>query len=182
MPATVDSCAVAGMVDLLRTKGCFGLSARYVICLGLKTSKMHADSTTFPPYTLFEKIGTVFEEVLGEMLKATQFEEIGETAMVRHSFALRVLTRLEAKSGVMIIPLQRYFTDEEGGSSLLTFCLETIHAFFDNDLFMTTKMFLKNAKGSFGLCVTSSLDANRQICMAARGQTVRTVSTSNHPF
>ena len=179
MPATVDSCAVAGMVDLLRTKGCFGLSARYVICLGLKTSKMHAD-TDFPPYSLFEKIGTVFEEVLGEMLKATRFEEIGDTAMVRHSFALRVLTRLEAKSGIMVSPLQRYFTDEEGGSSLLTFCLETIHAFFDNDLFMTTKLFLKNAKGSFGLCVTSSLDANRQICMAARGQTVRTASKCNH--
>jgi hypothetical protein len=77
----------------------------------------------------------------------------------------------------MMIPLQKYFTDEESGSSLLTFCLETIHAFFDNDLFMTTKMFLKNAKGSFGLCVTSSLDANGD-CMAARGQTVRTISKS----
>jgi hypothetical protein len=175
MPATVDSCAVAGMVDLLRTKGCFALSARYVICLGLKTSKMQAD-TDFPSYSLFEKIGTVFEEVLGEMLKATQFEEIGETAKVRHSFALRVLTRLEARSGdLLMASLKKYFTDEEGGSSLLTFCLETIHAFFDNDLFMTTKVFLKNAKGSFGLCVTSSLDANRQICMAARGQTVRNV-------
>jgi hypothetical protein len=172
MPATVDSCAVAGMVDLLRTKGCFGLSARYVICLGLKTSKMQADQ--FPPYSLFEKIGTVFEQVLEEMLKATKFEEIEETAKVRHSFALRVLTRLEARSGgILIKPLQEYFTDEEGGANLLTFCLETIHAFFDNDLFMTTKLFLKNAKGSFGLCVTSSLDAKRQICMAARGQTVR---------
>lgn len=180
MPATVDSCAVAGMVDLLRTKGCFGLSARYVICLGLKTSKMQAD--TFPPYSLFEKIGTVFEEVLSEMLKATQFEEIGETAQVRHSFALRVLTRLETISGgTLMKPLKQYFTDEEGGASHLTFCLETIHAFFDNDLFMTTKMFLKNAKGSFGLCVTSSLDAKRQICMAARGQTVRTASKSNRP-
>jgi hypothetical protein len=170
MPATVDSCAVAGMVDLLRTKGCFGLSARYVICLGLRTSKMQADQ--FPPYSLFEKIGAVFEQVLGEMLKATQFEEIGDTARVRHSFALRVLTRLEARSDILMKPLQQYFTDEEGGASLLTFCLETIHAFFDNDLFMATKVFLKNAKGSFGLCVTSSLDANRQICMAARGQTV----------
>ena len=83
MPATVDSCAVAGMVDLLRTKGCFGLSARYVICLGLKTSKMHADSTTFPPYSLFEKIGTVFEEVLGEMLKATTKKKKRRTRKVK---------------------------------------------------------------------------------------------------
>jgi len=37
---------------------------------------------------------------------------------------------------------------------------------------MTTKTFLKNAKGSFGLCITSSMDAHRRICLAARGQTV----------
>ena len=40
MPASVDSCAVAGMVDLLRARGCFGLSARYAVCLGLSTSKI----------------------------------------------------------------------------------------------------------------------------------------------
>jgi hypothetical protein len=40
-------------------------------------------------------------------------------------------------------------------------------------LFFSTKLFLKNAKGSFGLCVTSTLDSHRQMCLAARGQTVR---------
>ena len=36
-------------------------------------------------------------------------------------------------------------------------------AFFDNDLIASTRMFLKSARGSFGLCVTSSLDAHRQV-------------------
>eukprot|EP00984_Skeletonema_dohrnii_P004417 scaffold1579_cov102-Skeletonema_dohrnii-CCMP3373.AAC.5 len=31
---------------------------------------------------------------------------------------------------------------------------------------------LQNAKGSFGLCVTTSLDAHRQVAMAAKGQTL----------
>ena len=33
-------------------------------------------------------------------------------------------------------------------------------------------MFLANAKGSFGLFVSCSLDANRQVVLAARGQTI----------
>ena len=45
-------------------------------------------------------------------------------------------------------------------------------AFFDNDLFFAAKTFLQNAKGSFGLCISSSLDAHRQVCLAARGQTM----------
>ena len=36
----------------------------------------------------------------------------------------------------------------------------------------TTKLVLGNSKGSFGLCITSSMDAHRQLCVAARGQTM----------
>jgi hypothetical protein len=171
MPASVDSCAVAGIVDLLRTQGCFGLSARYAICFGLPTSKMQTNQA-FPSYAHFEQIGLLFEDVLGEMLKTTQLNTICEQSGTRHSFALRVLSKLEMKSDTLVRPLSQYITDDEGGASLLSFCLQTIHAFFDNDLFFTTKTFLRNAKGSFGLCVTSSIDANRQIVLAARGQTV----------
>ena len=173
MPAPVDSCAIAGLVDLLRTQGCFGLSARYVICLGLSTSKLQLDGP-FPDYRHFEMIGLQFEEVLGEMLKSTQFERIGDQDEVRRSFAMRVATKLEARYDTLIKPLHQWIAakDDEAGSTLLNFCLQTINAFFDNDLLMTTKRFLKDAKGSFGLCISSSLDAHRQICLAARGQTM----------
>lgn len=173
MPAIVDSCAVAGIVDLLRTQGCFGLSARYVICLDLPTSKIQPNPE-FPSYSHFEKIGLLFEEVLEEMLKTAEMQHICEQPAIRHSFALRVLSKLEKRSETLLELLSQYITDDEGGASLLTFCVKTINAFFDNDLFFTTKTFLKNAKGSFGLCVTSSLDANRQLVLAARGQTVST--------
>jgi hypothetical protein len=187
MPAVVDSCAVAGVVDLLRTQGCFGLSARYTICLGLKSSRPQDNLSPddFPSYAHFETIGTIFEQVLGEMLKSKTTSSaslvgIGDSREIRHSFALRVLTKLQTplNNESLIKPLEHYLTnDEEGGdASLLQFCLATINAFFDNDLFWTTKTFLKHAKGSFGLCITSSLDAHRQICLAARGQTVRVFS------
>jgi hypothetical protein len=172
MPASVDSCAIAGLVDVLRTQGCFGLSARYAICLGLSTSKMQINGS-FPDYAHFETIGLLFEEVLGEMLKTTVFESICQQDGVRRSFAMRVATKLEARFNSMIEPLRQWISkDSESGNSVFDFCLQTIHAFFDNDLLMTTKAFLKDAKGSFGLCISSSLDAHRQICLAARGQTM----------
>jgi hypothetical protein len=174
MPAIVDSCAIAGFVDLLRTQGCFGLSARYTICLGLSTSKIFDDVIDFPNYHHFEIIGSVFEEVLIEMLKTSTLQTIGEKTTSRLSFALRVASKLESRQQELLQAFfdNQFLTDTEDGTNIVSFCLATIHAFFDNDLFFTTKMFLKNAKGSFGLCVTSSLDAHRQICIAARGQTV----------
>ena len=173
MPAVVDSCAVAGVVDLLRTQGCFGLSARYAVCLGLPTSKIEERIDNFPPYSYFERIGHVFEGVLGEMLKASPvvFDSMCNQQEIRQSFALRVLSKIEAQFETLVRPIERYI-DAECGASLLAFCKVTIDAFFDNDLFMTTKTFLQNAKGSFGLVITTSLDAHRQICLAARGQTV----------
>lgn len=176
MPASVDSCAIAGFIDLLRTQGCFGLSARYAICLGLPTSIIADDFIDFPKYEHFEKIGLIFEQVLTEMLKAkdTTLENINENTTTRISFALRVATRLESRKQELLKSFfdNKFITDSEDGSNIATFSIATINAFFDNDLFFTTKTFLKNAKGSFGLTVTSSLDAHRQICLAARGQTV----------
>lgn len=178
MPAPVDSCAVAGLVDVLRTKGCFALSARYVICLGLPTSKLTLDGCNFPDDSHFAAIGSVFEDVLVEMLKTTTMGSIEESTQRRHSFAQRVCSKLQARRTTLMAPLGAWITmddkeeEEQGGASLLHFCVKTVDAFFDNDLLMTTKRFLKDAKGSFGLCVTSSLDAERQICLAARGQTV----------
>jgi hypothetical protein len=175
LASTVDSLAVAGMIDLLRTKGCFGLSCRYAICLGLPTSTITEDlDGKFPLYTHFETIGNCFEQVLQEMLKTTTMEAIETSSVVRNSFALRVTTKLQPQRQALFQQqqLENYLTDDEGDASLQAFCLATINAFFDNDLFWTLSTFLENAKGSFGLCITSSLDAHRQLCLAARGQTM----------
>jgi hypothetical protein len=181
MPASVDSCAVAGMVDLLRARGSFGLCARYAVCLGLSTSQIQDNmKCAFPPYSHFETIGKVFEDVLAEMLKGggASLSNIDESPSVRESFAWRVVSKLKQRKQELLYPLASYILDSEeeqengGGASLHAFCLATIRAFFDNDLFAVTKTFLANATGSFGLCITSSLDAHRQICLAARGQTM----------
>lgn len=69
MPTSVDSCAIAGLVDLLRTQGCFALSARYAVSFGLSTSKIEANPIVpLPIFQEFERIGMIFEKELDDML------------------------------------------------------------------------------------------------------------------
>ncbi len=243
-PAPVDSCAIAGMVDILRTQGSFGLSARYALVLGMKSSRCGLNAklaptdeqqrSVVPPYKEFLEgvVGVAFERVLEEYCKS--FEQTNEpiptlreiasskeyrVALQRKSFdelkklpteSLEILQRaLNSNQNDMGFPLQEMvvgaprksvivITEDDSsknvsatsvhdqveravvddvesnfvGSDLGAFCKHTINAFFDNDLFMTTKIFMQNAKGSFGLSVTSNLDSHRQMCLAARGQTI----------
>ena len=82
------------------------------------------------------------------------------------------LLGLELHDEGAMLPFVKFLTtDEEGGATLANFVRVVIDAFFDNDLLWTVKTFLSNAKGSFGLCVTSAQSAHRQLCVASRGQT-----------
>jgi len=55
---------------------------------------------------------------------------------------------------------------------LVSFVNKAVDAFFDHDLLAAVRLFLAGAKGSFGLCITCSLDADRQLVVGARGQTI----------
>jgi hypothetical protein len=55
---------------------------------------------------------------------------------------------------------------------LVSFVNKDVDAFFDHDLLAAVRLFLAGAKGSFGLCITCSLDADRQLVVGARGQTI----------
>lgn len=240
-PAPVDSCAIAGMVDILRTQGCFGLSARYALVLGMKSSKCGLNAklapdapqrSNVPPYTSFLEgvIGIAFERALEEYCKSFEqtnepiptLREIASSKEYRVALQRKSFEELKKLPRESLDTLQRAFVSNEKdtvsppamvagvlrgpaiviteddssknmvaksvhnnvekavddvesnfiGSDLGDFCKYTIDAFFDNDLFMTTKIFMQNAKGSFGLSFTSNLDSHRQMCLAARGQTI----------
>ena len=106
-------------------------------------------------------------------LHCTSLEVIGSDPEKRQALARQVVTNLNTEANRSVMePLNLYIGNEELGAGVCKFALATIDAFFDNDLFNTVKIFMDNAKGSFGLCVMSSLDSHRQICLAARGQTI----------
>ena len=47
-----------------------------------------------------------------------------------------------------------------------------VDAFFDNDLLTAARKLLRGAMGSFGLVLSHSLDCDREVVVAARGQTM----------
>jgi hypothetical protein len=86
----------------------------------------------------------------------------------RHKLVSAALAALEKRGPAAYFHLLH---DEEA-SSLSDMVKSAVDAFFDNDLMQTTRLVLSNSKGSFGLCINSSMDAHRQLCVAARGQTM----------
>jgi len=171
-PSRVDSAAVAGVVDLLRAQGCFGLAARYAVCFGLKTSEIAAD-VPFPSYAAFEKIGVYFERVLDIELANgnSTIRALAQKPSKREFLTEQVTAAFEADSSALSA-LGKRFIDAEMGASSREFVRVTWDAFFDNDSMFVMKTLLMRAKGSFGLMITNSLDAERQLCVAARGQTM----------
>mmetsp|Transcript_19463 Transcript_19463/g.42309 ORF Transcript_19463/g.42309 Transcript_19463/m.42309 type:complete len:1662 (-) Transcript_19463:341-5326(-) len=191
MPATVDSAAIAGMMDLLRVQGCFALSARYAVCFKMggcsKDVNPMDPSIEYPTVWHYEEIGKVFEKALDEMVHK---EEVKSLEEFNSSDKLR--DELVSKISGALIELVEIGSSKNLGHGMMSafnalvnfvsldfeegdlgqFVRATVNAFFDNDLMQTTKIFLKNAKGSFGLCVTTSMDAHRQVVFAAKGQTL----------
>ena len=47
-----------------------------------------------------------------------------------------------------------------------------VNAFFDQNLYAAAKELLAHAEGSFGLCLSTSIDAANEVVLAARGQTM----------
>lgn len=202
LPASVDSNAIAGVVDILRTQGSFSLSVRYALCMGLPSSSMNpVESATLHMISnlskntnvdnYFDELAVIFEDALETFFdnrnglgdpRTQAMTKLASGHSLRDDLASIVTSALKEKKWVPIQVLEPDIIcvldeDEEFGmdnhdDSVVPskFARVVIDAFLDNDLFHTTKEFLSNAHGSFGLCVASSLDASSQLCLAARGQ------------
>ncbi len=171
-PSPVDSCAIAGMIDLLRCKGSATLSCRFVICLGLSTSRFTTVDELLPTCDQYEQLGKLFEEAFLQFQNDNSIDlyTIGQKNSCRHQMAIQVKDKLnQPENKALMQRISHFITGEEMGVSLYHFSRATIDAFFDNDLLNAVKIFMENAIGSFGLCAMSSLDAHEQMCLAARG-------------
>lgn len=171
-PSSVDSAAIAGVIDLIRSKGSFMLSVRYVVCLGLPTSRIDAD-IDLPSHREYDVIAKVFEDSLHELQTTTPYplHIMAEDEGKRMDLARKCACNLTENTAISE-SLKKFVRNEETGAGLYNFAVAVVNAFFDNDLLQTVRIFMSNAKGSFGLCAMSSLDAHRQVCLAARGQTM----------
>ena len=200
MPATVDSAAIAGVIDLLRTQGSFALSVRYALCLTLSSCKVEEDpAVSYPSMKEYEEISKTFENALNEQLEINECENknvngleyISSCEEKRAELVGTVVKSL--RTNLEVLPtskktnvlgessrgkctamgrLGKFISSDEEDTDLSNFVQAVVDAFFDNDLLHSTRLFLNDSKGSFGLMIASSLDAHRQTCFAARGQTL----------
>ncbi|KAJ1454221.1 hypothetical protein M885DRAFT_522003 [Pelagophyceae sp. CCMP2097] len=169
MPSAVDSCAVAGLLDLHRAQSCWALSARFGFLFGpaRQTLDYHV-----PPN--FAEIGKVFDAAFSHVAKSCgsrRVQDVGSPEN-RRRVAEEARKRLQDFDLFPSTPGARVEDVEGGSEDLGAMCVAAVDAFFDNDLLWSTRLFLKHAKGSFGLMVSCTLDARRQVVLAARGQTM----------
>ena len=165
MPASVDSCAVAGMIDLLRTQGCWSLSVRYAICFATDAVDPANSFAEFPTLTEYEEAGKIFEKALSDFVMNHGTEDISASLDERSKLVDCIIgpfTTYLTSATNKTSSINDYIRHDEECGNVLKFVESVVGAFFDNDLFHTVRTFLENAKGSFGLSVSSSLDAHRQ--------------------
>ena len=156
-PATVDSAGVAGLIDIVRTQGLWFHSVRFGYLFGPKRTTLEYP---MPSLQNFQEAASMAAEVFEEVLKKLKGQS---NDRIRDGVKDSLLNRITRQKVLGF--------DLEGGN-LVHFVNTAVDAFFDQDLLAAVRLFLANAKGSFGLCITCSVDAERQLVVAARGQTI----------
>jgi hypothetical protein len=185
MPAPVDSAAIAGLVDLIRSAGCFALSLRFARVIASPGASV-SSTVPFPFMEDYSKLGKVFEMWLPQFCSTNNvsLKAMKSQPNLRRNFAEFMISKIHSDFDLINSAFTEYSLEDEKDVeqpaiavdapgpiySLRALVIDTVDAFLDNDLFFTTKYFMRNAVGSFGLMVTCSMDASRQICIAARGQ------------
>ena len=117
-----------------------------------------------------------FDAALQEGLKSSKRLDVLSAASARATLVTRAVAKI--RSAGAHLPLKLGGNDgggdveAGGGGALQALATCAVNAFFDNDLLYSVQLFMQRANGSFGLCVTNSLDAERQLVIAARGQTM----------
>jgi len=160
-----DSVKIAGLIDLLHTKGMWFHSVRLAYHKNLAES---LDTTLLkgsPSEEHLRQMAGVFESAMAELVVITQSasnEEEHDEDPLDKRLVDKVTDRLRSESA-RPLPFQRvskrHFED---------FIFSTVRVFFANDLYTAVRLFLNGARGSFGLVATSSIFDG--VVVAAEGQ------------
>lgn len=165
-----DSPKIAGLMDLLITKGMWYSSVRLAYQLAIAKSVEAAfdgqEPSPNPEDTspaekdlrsvaeIFEKIFILYQKLLGspDSPSCNQYAYRLETDILQAG----------AKHSVM---------SQWSWQKRVDFVRTAIHAFFHNDLYLATKTFMSKAEGSFGLVTISTLE-EEDLVLSAQGQPI----------
>jgi len=179
-PAEVDSAVIAGLLDLLRTKGVWSASVRYGYLYGGLAKTRERASMILPQLatlTELQKLTVLFEAEWEKLVQETRGLVQDDSSAATEPFLARRLSQMMEERMMPLFSGNRkraHVRMPHGVQSDATrnFVVESIRAFFFNDLLEAAQALLRGAQGSFGLVLSHSLDAERELVIAARGQTM----------
>jgi hypothetical protein len=165
-----DSPKIAGMIDLLTTKGMWYASVRLAYNLAgtdsIKSSfdgqTPHRDApNTAPTILMLSNWAKIFENTFmlyRRLLAAPNSPACNQYLYRLEQDALQVIAKDDLIS-------------QWSWQKRVNFVRTAIHAFFHNDVNLATKTFMAGAVGSFGLVVVSTLESERLV-LSAKGQPI----------
>ncbi|WP_052055423.1 hypothetical protein [Myxosarcina sp. GI1] len=165
-----DSPKIAGIMDLLITNGMWYPSVRLAYQMAIVTSleetfgglEPYADTpNTAPSVAELTGLAEILERVFVEMQSSLPVNNSAIPPESLNSLAQRILAKINTHS----------FTAQWSQLQRTAFVQTAIKAFFNNNLFHATKIFMSKAKGSFGLVTVSTLSAKRLV-LSAKGQPI----------
>ncbi|KAL1515756.1 hypothetical protein AB1Y20_002372 [Prymnesium parvum] len=179
-PSEVDSAVIAGLLDLLRTKGVWSASVRYGYLYGGLAKTRSRVSMILPQLaTLHElqKIAVLFEAEWKKVVQETRGLLQDDSTAATEPFLARRLSQMMEERMVPLIANKGERVEVRmplgvGSEATRDFVVESIRAFFFNDLLEAAQALLRGAQGTFGLVLSHSLDAEQELVIAARGQTM----------
>lgn len=160
-PCSVDSVAIAGLMDVLHTRGVWLLSLRYAFLFSTPYNGLDLDP---PTRTCLERLTAMADAHFGAFVASSKFDELTPT------ICQQLCQQMVQKLGPALISQFLHFDEER--AALTKFMETAITAFLKHDLFCASNLFFRSARGSFGLCTSSTVSAHRQIVIAARGQSM----------
>lgn len=160
-PCSVDSVAIAGLMDVLHTRGVWFLSLRFAFLFSTPYNGLDLDP---PTKACLAKLAAMADAHFGAFIASTKCDEF--TRKVRQ----QLCQQMEERLGPAL--MSQYVLFDEERAALTKFMETAITAFLEHDLFCSSNLFFRNARGSFGLCTSSTVSAHRQVVIAARGQSM----------
>ena len=167
-PARGDSPKIAGLIDLLLTQGQWLPSLR--LAYALRTGNALPPARLAPLAATFEQVFSAWlDGALDNVTGGQERPVLATCADLGEVYAQnpRAIQQLVDALRQAALAMSRDWP-EEAKQWRAQIVGRTVHAFFNNDLFRATRLFMDHAQGTFGLVTTSSLQPGVVVLAADR--------------
>lgn len=171
-----DSPKIAGMMDLLIAQGMWDAAIRLAYQLGVATSVAEAFGGETPDKTAPNTAPSQSQIQLWAQVAESVFEKHRDMLLLPYAKSILELSKPHLARFEQEL-VQAFSRDDRVGKwewqQRSAFVKNAVYAFFHNNLYQATKLFMSKAVGTFGLITTSTLSED-SLVLSAWGQPIAT--------